>query len=306
MAPVVTLADSFGVLLCALLFLSLLLGMGLLQVYLYFLWYPNDGWGTKGMVITITALEVAQSGLFFSSLYVVLIDGFGDFGRIDVIPWQSIAQLSCLYLATFGAQAYFSYLIYKLRTDRFLFPTAIFILSVAGLGAGIAQTVLSIKVKRFSELPSTSAATNTQAAFALACDILITVGLCWRLSNCRTGVQSTNKMLNFFIMTGLNRGLLTMVTAALNIILFLTQPGTFYFMLVLVLSGKLYMNSMLAMLNTRKHAQALAQFGSHNVDPISMGSYVAPSSKSNTRALGVTFPVTDSGASKAEPIWTVM
>ncbi|KAJ7445640.1 hypothetical protein FB451DRAFT_1568065 [Mycena latifolia] len=37
-----------------------------------------------------------------------------------------------------------------------------------------------------------------------------------------------------------------MLTAALNIILFFAEPGTFYFMVGLDLSGKFYMNSMLA------------------------------------------------------------
>ncbi|KAJ7070226.1 hypothetical protein B0H15DRAFT_119664 [Mycena belliarum] len=302
MAPTTTLPNTFGLWLAALLFASILLGMALLQVYLYFYWYHNDSWGIKATVITITALEITQSGLFYSSLYVVLIDGFGNFPGLDVIPWQSVGQLFFLYLATFVAQAYFSYLIYKLQKDKILFPIVIFFLSVAGLGAGIAQTVLSIKVKHFSELPSTSATSNAQAALALACDILITVGLCGRLNSSRTGVQSTNEMLNFVIMTAINRGILTMVTAALNIILFLTQPGTFYFMLVLLLSGKFYMNSMLAMLNTRKHAQALSQFGRTTVDHISMGSLAGPH---NTRALNVTVTqsvITDQSTSKTEQI----
>jgi hypothetical protein len=65
-----------------------------------------------------------------------------------------------------------------------------------------------------------------------------------------------NRLLNFLIINAINRGVLTMVTALLNMILvrplvfpigldeselgmqFLTEPGTFYFMLIVVISGK--------------------------------------------------------------------
>ncbi|KAJ7088460.1 hypothetical protein B0H15DRAFT_841436 [Mycena belliarum] len=265
---------TFGVWAVTILFSAILLGMGLLQVYLYFVWYTQDKWGIKATVLTITALEIAQSGLFFSAMYTIIIDHFGDFDQLNIIPWQATTQLLLIYLTTFVAQSYFSYVIYLLEKKRFWFPLGIVILSFIALGAGVAQTILSFRIKFFSDLPSTSAATNTQAALALTCDILVTVGLCWQLSISRTAVQSTNAVVNFIIVTAINRGVLTMVTAALNMILFLTKPGTFYFMFVLILSGKFYMNSMLAMLNTRKHAHTLYEL--HQVVPVSMGSFVAP------------------------------
>ncbi|KAJ7101317.1 hypothetical protein B0H15DRAFT_815656 [Mycena belliarum] len=270
------LAPTFGIWLVALFLQSILMGMGLLQVYLYFLWYHKDGWGIKGTVITITALEIAQSGIFFSATYTLLIDGFGNFPGLNVIPWQATTQLLLLYISTFVAQSYFSYCIYILQKRKLWFPLLIVIMSLVGLSGGIAQTILTLKIVHFTELPSTSWATNTQAALSLACDIFITGGLCWRLNTSRTGIQSTNDLLNFLIMTAINRGVLTMVTAALNMILFLSKPGTFYFMFALLLSGKLYMNSMLAMLNTRKHAHAISQFGKTTVDHISMGSFSPP------------------------------
>lgn len=127
---------------------------------------------------------------------------------------------------------------------------------------------------------------NLQAACTLAADILITVGLSWRLNSARSGVQSsvsflptdhsdahpfahrTNKLLNFLIINAINRGILTMLTALLNMILvrppvlptglddselnlqFLTEPGTFYFMLIVIISGK----CTLSISFTRRHA----------------------------------------------------
>lgn len=67
-------------------------------------------------------------------------------------------------------------------------------------------------------------------------------------------MNRTNRMINFLIIMAVNRGVLTMITALLNIVLvrtlarsriiadictrFLAKPGTFYFMLMVESSGK--------------------------------------------------------------------
>ncbi|KAJ7051785.1 armadillo-type protein [Mycena amicta] len=217
-------------------------------------------------------LESIQAGLFFTATYQVLIKGFGDFEELPLVPWSAIVQLEALYISTCVAQ---------------LTPAGPVVSAGHGptLPRGVGRrdgrdwphrsqshvrTMNSAQLKLFTELGKTSGATNAQAALAFACDILITVGIWWRLKSNKTSVQSTNRLLNFLVMTAINRGVLTMLTALLNIILFLTKPGTFDFMSVILISGKLlklkslavYMNSMLAMLNTRQHARQLAGIGS--------------------------------------------
>ncbi|KAJ7174962.1 hypothetical protein C8R43DRAFT_1118994 [Mycena crocata] len=99
-------------------------------------------------------------------------------------------------------------------------------------------------------------------------------------------------------MTAVNRGVITMVTALLNMILFLTQPGTFYFMLMLLISGKFYMNSMLAMLNTRQHAHSVGKFGTSAVEHISMPTFSSPSANP---VAGIDISVTRESDSDAMP-----
>ncbi|KAJ7048948.1 hypothetical protein C8F01DRAFT_1094221 [Mycena amicta] len=49
---------------------------------------------------------------------------------------------------------------------------------------------IGLRLKHYSNLEHTKVTSNMQAAFALAADVLITVGLCWRLNQGRTGMQS--------------------------------------------------------------------------------------------------------------------
>ncbi|KAJ7463864.1 hypothetical protein B0H11DRAFT_2309784 [Mycena galericulata] len=268
------LASTFGVWLVALFLESILYGMGLLQVYLYFLWYHKDSWGIKGTVILITILETFQTITFFVLVYNFLINDFGASDKLLFIPWQSLAQLTALYFSIFVSQTYFAHCIYVLHKRSKILPAIIVLLSTVALGGAIAQAIISSHLKHWTELEKTSASTNIQAAFALAADVLITGGLSWTLNGARSGIQTTNKLINFLIMNAVNRGVLTMVTALLNMVLFLTEPGTFYFMLIVLISGKLYMNSMLAMLNTREHAKSIGKTGmAIDISNISMPSF---------------------------------
>ncbi|KAJ7824556.1 hypothetical protein B0H13DRAFT_2375425 [Mycena leptocephala] len=80
-------------------------------------------------------------------------------------------------------------------------------------GAGIAQTTILFTVHTLVDIEKTSSSLTAQAATALAC------------------IQSTNKLINFLIM-------FTMVFAILNIVLWLTKPDAFYFLMINIMRGK--------------------------------------------------------------------
>ncbi|KAJ6619312.1 hypothetical protein B0H10DRAFT_2217006 [Mycena sp. CBHHK59/15] len=272
MASSGSLGPTFGQWLLALFLQAILYGMGLLQVYLYFFWYHKDSWTIKASVIAITFFESFEMASYFSASYSYLIDGFGNRQNLRIYNWQTMAALLTVYLSTFVAQIYFAHCIYRLHQKSKVIPIIIVVLALACLGGGIGQVVRNIRVTGFPNLHETTATRTIQAVFALACDILITGALCWRLNQNRTGIQSTNTLLNYLIMTAVNRGVLTMITAALNIILFSAKPGTFYFMPgSSSAANALYMNSMLATLNTREYARGLHAQGEH----VSMGTYRA-------------------------------
>ncbi|KAJ6583052.1 hypothetical protein DFH09DRAFT_1309292 [Mycena vulgaris] len=239
---------------------------------IYFVWYHNDPWSVKGTVIVMLVLETVQMGAAFANVYGWFVLGFGDFENLNIIHAADVIQLAALYLSTFVAQVHFARCIFQ-RKHRPQDGVNVLLCSVIALGGGLGQVGTVVEIREYSGLGKTSATSNLQAAFALAADVSITFGLCWRLNQNRSGIQSTNNMLNFLIMTAINRGVFTTCFAAINIVLFVSQPGTFYFMVALLLSDKFYMNSMLAMLNTRQYAFQL--HGSTVVERMSMPVFAA-------------------------------
>ncbi|KAJ7218658.1 hypothetical protein GGX14DRAFT_595533 [Mycena pura] len=295
---------------------AILQGMGMLQGFLYvcvvravlgpyhdsdsyFTWYHKDPWSVKATVALLLAIECVQMGASIGVVYEWFITGFGDLDNLDVIHWQDFLQLPSLYLSMFVTQVHFARSIYqcvlpkplhipeslRLATttpvDRkhIFLPSLILVLSLLAIGGGIAEVIAVIKVSRYSKLSATNSTYLLQTAAALAADILITFGLCWRLRKRRSEFQSTNKILNFLILTAINRSVFTMFFAILNMILFLTRPGTFAFMIALLISDKLYMNSLLAMLNTRQFA--IQAGGAVVAEQISMPNFSSTGSHHN-------------------------
>ncbi|PPR07972.1 hypothetical protein CVT24_002651 [Panaeolus cyanescens] len=80
------------------------------------------------------------------------------------------------------------------------------------------------------------------------------------LNSAKIGLKRSNAMLNTLMVNAVNRGGLTALIAAINLVLLIVEPGTLYFYLPLLLSSKspgsnhklVYMNSILASLNSRE------------------------------------------------------
>jgi len=86
------------------------------------------------------------------------------------------------------------------------------------------------------------------AAFSgvIACDIVITMSMCYYLHKSRTGLKSTNAMINLLITYTIRTCLLT------TLITFLVYPETMISASFYVVGCRLYANSLLSGLNARE------------------------------------------------------
>ncbi|KXN92800.1 hypothetical protein AN958_04765 [Leucoagaricus sp. SymC.cos] len=123
--------------------------------------------------------------------------------------------------------------------------------------SGIAQTVLVAKVGLYSKLQFvTGPVACTSSGAACACDILITVLLCYVLHDSRSGIRRSDSVVDKMIMYAINRGAMTSIFALLQLITFLALETTFVFMLFILPSSQLYVISVCSMLLTRDSLRA--------------------------------------------------
>ncbi|KAF8197025.1 hypothetical protein BJ912DRAFT_1056116 [Pholiota molesta] len=201
-------------------------GCGLLQAWLYFHWYSKDNWGIKGMVILLVLIETFQIITFFQITYFYLIDNFGNVPNLLVIYWQDSAQLFATYLSAFVVQIYFGYCIYVLDKKNKIIPAIIVILALTQIGAGLVQTILTVKIHLLTGLDKTIPITTLEAAAAFTCDLVITTSLLWSLRKHKGQIKATNNLLNRLMINAINRGVLTALCAAVNMIVLNRAPIT--------------------------------------------------------------------------------
>ncbi|KAJ7907302.1 hypothetical protein B0H13DRAFT_2332470 [Mycena leptocephala] len=263
--------STYGAWLISLFLETILYGIGILQVFLYFQWWPTDTWSIKAPVIIVMFFETTQISFFFRSTFFRFVQRFG-IPQGDLI-WSDSLQLLANYLTAFAVQMYFASRIYRLTRESVkMYRTSvvgiyvIVLFAVIQISAGITQTIWTYQLRSYAKLEKTKAITTLQTAASLACDIGITVYLCVFLARNKTGTKRTEKMLNALMMNAVNRGMLTALCSAFTMCLFLAYPDTFWFFIPLAPSSKLYMNSMLATLNMRQRMRDKVSNGWNTID----------------------------------------
>ncbi|KAJ7725040.1 hypothetical protein B0H16DRAFT_1736337 [Mycena metata] len=213
--------------------------------------------------------------LVLETIYFRFVQRFGIL-QGDLV-WSDSVQLFANYLSAFEVQIFFAtrvYLLTKKQTEVKGSLIGIFLvglLAVLQLAAGTAQTVITYNLRSFSELDQTTAITTLQTAASLLCDVSITAHLCFYLDRNKTGLPTTERLLNGLMINAVNRGVLTATTSILTMCLFLAYPHSFWFFLSIAPNSKLYMNSLLATLNMRGHIWRKAHPENREWETINLG-----------------------------------
>jgi len=101
----------------------------------------------------------------------------------------------------------------------------------------------------------------------VASDSLTAVALCLLLNRSRTGYQNSDTMVKMLINYAINRFLLTTVVVIVQVIVLLVKPQSIWAMVIEFVSATLYVNSLLATLNSRNHVRNISEGGSSSTSP---------------------------------------
>jgi len=202
---------------------------------------------------------------FFFWAYWDLIVNFGNPPGLNIMYPTALTQLLAIYLTAFVSQCFYASRVWRLSHGNYFLTGFIMILALMQIGAGLAQTTISGEWGTFSNLFHTKTITTIQSGATAACDLSITVILCWVLHGSRTGIKSTDALLDKLITYAINRGALTTLAAFLNMLLFVLRPEAMIFMVPLLPSGQLYLISVVTTLNSRRAMREGSSFGQNSV-----------------------------------------
>ncbi|KAJ7821148.1 hypothetical protein B0H13DRAFT_1920947 [Mycena leptocephala] len=262
-------ASTYGSWMVSLFLETVLYGVGLLQAFLYFQWWPMDDWKIKAPVVAVMFFETVQVTFFFGSTYFRFVVNFGVL-QGDLV-WLDSVQLLANYLSAFTVQLYFASQIYRLTRIRVQIVEASPVGSYIVAILAVTQMCFCwdcaddhvIQTSFFLEVESDHGAEmHAPGHTGLIADAPLRLLQSFKRLHPLRVIFSlwvicvfswTEKMISTLMVNAVNRGALTAITSGLTLVLFLIFPNTFWFFLPMAPNSKLYMNSMLATLNMRQH-----------------------------------------------------
>ncbi|KAK0187501.1 hypothetical protein F5146DRAFT_1225947 [Armillaria mellea] len=223
--------DTLGALYIGSIIAAVLFGITNLQVVIYYKKYPHDWWFYRSSVACLWALDAVHVALSSHALYFYLIDMYGDLvGALESNDLSMKLQLDVNVAIAVYVQGLYAIRLWKLGAHFHKFLPCL-----------ITASIIKRGIYTFS---GTLAATDVIIALAMFYYL--------RKSRTTTAFTSTAGRLLGLMRLVLASGLATSACSLLTLITFIVLPESLVFLGIHFALSKLYVNSLLAMLNYRR------------------------------------------------------
>ncbi|KAH9933253.1 uncharacterized protein BXZ73DRAFT_101213 [Epithele typhae] len=243
--------ETSGATLVSLVVESTLFGITLLQTFFYFRNYANDRWYIKGLVIFLTTLDTLHVVLCLHAVYWYLVTNFGNVANLDNTVWSLDLQVEANTVIAVVVECFFARRLYIMSKNWILAGTVV-ILALIHISTGLVFTVKAFTLGHFSKFTTLKPVIVLGLVAPAVADILIAGSMCYYLYRKRTGLSRTDSIVTALMVYSVNSGLTTSIIASACVITFLAMPTNLIWIAFFWLLGKCYVNSFLALLNSRE------------------------------------------------------
>ncbi|KAK0236471.1 hypothetical protein EDD85DRAFT_954339 [Armillaria nabsnona] len=230
------------------------------QLYLYYLAFPNDRRFTKYLVYGIYVIESVQTMLVAHDMFAMFGHGFGD---IDALTrtnfnWLTVPIMSAV--AACVGQVFYAYRIFIVSKSRII-PILVICISLMSSVAAVITDVYSFRVGDLTKMNNrkTYITAGIWCGASALCDILIAICMTYYASSFfplslmrrTTNFRRTRILVTKIIRLTIETGTVTAVVALLTFILFIAFPHQTFHTAPALLVPKLYANAIYMVLNSR-------------------------------------------------------
>ncbi|KAG9221495.1 hypothetical protein CCMSSC00406_0009484 [Pleurotus cornucopiae] len=198
-------------------------------------------------------LDAFHLALTIQVVYHYLVESFGDFQAQEVIIWSFKLQIVINVVIIILVQSLYAARVWKLgRHYHVLLPWGVIVVVAAGYGVGVLLALQTYRVDSFPELVNIAWTIYLSFATSTFIDLVIAISMCFYLQRSRSGFSELNSRIVTLMQYVLASGMATSVCSMAALIAYALLPNTLVFLGIEFLLTKLYINSFIAMLNTRK------------------------------------------------------
>lgn len=230
-------------------------GTGCIQASYYFK-HSRDAIWFKILISTVIVLSTAHQSLIISGLYSYTVVWYGHVEFLNTVPPTWAASNGVSAFVGLIVQLYFIWRVWRLSRQNI--ALAIFL----GSQAVAAFVVLMIFTAKFAQLPNSSSAAHL-AHWGICLDALgasgdISISACliyllYRTRCCGAMSNSVTDLTNRLIMFSVQTALVTSVCAVAMLVTLALWPQELIYTIFFCSVSKLYVNTLLANLNARRH-----------------------------------------------------
>ncbi|KAI9443476.1 hypothetical protein H4582DRAFT_1198452 [Lactarius indigo] len=251
-SPVVDVRTSFGAAFIGLLVSTTLFGLMVAQGWIYYWHYWNkDRKLLKFFVGFLIVMEAFHTFLCAYVIYWYLVLNFGNIENLEYNVWAMSLQPNISAIPGSAVQLYYARRIYIIGKSIF-FPMVIVLILVLGNAIGLYFAAKNFSSPRFA---SNFLLTCIGMGGAVLMDIMVAGVMCWYLYRKKTGFARTDSIIMTLMAYTINSGLLTSLLGIAMTISFLVAPSSMIQVAFFWIMGRCYVNSLLAMLNSRDYVR---------------------------------------------------
>ncbi|PBK86488.1 hypothetical protein ARMGADRAFT_529128 [Armillaria gallica] len=222
------------------------------QLYLYYLAFPNDRKFIKYLVYGIYIVEFVQTMLLSHDAFATFGYGFGDLDALTDVHfnWLIVPIMSAI-IACVG-HVFYAYRIFILSKSKSV-SAFIICICLTNSVAAIITGVFLFQAGNITKLNNrkVSITVGIWCGGSALCDIVIAICMTYYLMRSKTGFRRTQIMVTKLIRLTVESGLMTAVGTLLNLILFFAFRDQIFYSTLALIMPKLYANSVYMVLNSR-------------------------------------------------------
>ncbi|KAL1949865.1 hypothetical protein VTO73DRAFT_8746 [Trametes versicolor] len=246
------LQDTFGAYLICTCIGCMLFGLTTHQTYRYYRLYPTDAVSLKTLVASLLALDILHTITSIHVCYHYLVTNYFNPLSMGTGVWSIRLGIMETGMVILVAHCFYARRLFLLGNGH-LFPVSVIgLLLLAEVGFSLAATIESFVQVSFEKFFAFQWLIWVVLAVALLVDLVATSILTFYLRRSRTGFKRTDSMVDVLMVYGINTGLSTSVLTLAALICSIAASHTLIWAAITVPATKMYANSLLAVLNSRR------------------------------------------------------
>ncbi|EIW79771.1 hypothetical protein CONPUDRAFT_83072 [Coniophora puteana RWD-64-598 SS2] len=247
-----------------------LYGILIVQVYIYHVSSLPDRWPIQAIVYGTLIIETVQIAFATHDSYYQFAVSWGQVAELNVLHYTWLTLPVLIGIISMITQIFYAWRIHIL-SKRYVVSA---IVTVLALLQGASALATGARAYILDEDHRTDVSSNLLSSDIVwlsstaACDVLIFLCMVYYLSKMRTGIKSTEKIINRLITLVIETGLVTTIAAIIDLGFFIGLPDTPWFVVLSLMLSKLYSNSLLVILNNRSSVARFQSRGDADSDEV--------------------------------------